>query len=266
MDLGLAGRIAVVMGGSRGIGKAVGLGLAREGARVALVARNLPAAQASAQAIARETGAEVEAFSADTGKDADVRAAVAQILARFGGLDILVNCAAQPGGQTRVPALADITDDDFWADMNVKVMGYLRTAREVAPIMKARGWGRIVNVSGLAARRTGSIIGSMRNVSVAALTKNLADEPGPHGINATCVHPGNTRTEGVEALMRKQAAEQGVSFEEIERRMDQRNSIHHLVTPEEVANVIVFLASPRSLAVNGDSIAAGGGAPGAIYY
>ncbi len=266
MDLGLAGKTAVIMGGSRGIGKAVGLGLAREGANVALVGRNLPAAQASAQEIAHETGAIVEGFGADTGKDEDVRNVIAQIAARFGGVDILVNCAAQPGGQGPVPKLADITNEHFWADMNVKVMGYLRTAREVAPLMIARKWGRIINVSGLAARRTGSIIGSMRNVSVAALTKNLADELGPHGVNVTCVHPGSTRTEAMEGMIARQAQAEGLTPQEVERRMAQRNSIHHLVTAQEVADVIVFLASTRSLAVNGDSIAAGGGIPGAIHY
>ncbi len=98
-------------------------------------------------------------------------------------------------------------------------MGYLRTAREVAPHMIKAGWGRIINVSGLGARQTGSIIGSVRNVAVAALTKNLADELGPKGINVTVVHPGLTRTEKTPGVIAARAAAGGISAEEVEKRM-----------------------------------------------
>jgi NAD(P)-dependent dehydrogenase (short-subunit alcohol dehydrogenase family) len=266
MDLELAGRVAIVTGGSRGIGKAIGRALAREGASVALVARDLAVTQAAAAELAAETKSNVEAFRADTGSDADVKAVVAQIADRFGRIDILVNCAAQPGGSARVPKLADITDADFWADMNIKVLGYIRTAREVEPHMRARGWGRIVNVSGLAALRTGSIIGSVRNVGVAALTKNLADELGPDGINVTCVHPGATHTEKTDEQTARAAAAAGVSTEEMTRRRAQQNSVHRMITASEVADVVTFLASPKSFAITGDSIPVGGGTPGHIRY
>src|SRR6185312_10888528 len=114
---------------------------------------------------------------------------VGEVVAQLGGVDILVNAAATPA--TGAP----FTDDDLEGEINVKVRGYLRCARAVAPVMAATGWGRIVNVSGLAARHTGSVVGSVRNVAVAALTKNLADELGPAGINVTVVHPGSTVTE-----------------------------------------------------------------------
>ena len=195
MDLELRDKVAIVTGGSRGIGKAIARQLAHEGAKVAIVARDLASAEAAATEIGAETRHALHAYRADTGKDADVRAAVAQIVAEHGRVDILVNCAAQPAGQKPAPKLAGITDEIFWADVNVKVLGYLRCAREVAPVMQRQRSGRIINISGLAARQTGSIVGSIRNVSVAALTKNLADELGPHGINVTCVHPGFTQTE-----------------------------------------------------------------------
>jgi NAD(P)-dependent dehydrogenase (short-subunit alcohol dehydrogenase family) len=122
-----------------------------------------------------------------------------------------------------------ITDDLFWDDVNVKVMGYLRMAREAAPHMAAAGWGRIINISGLAARQTGSIIGSIRNVAVSALTKNLADELGPKGINVTVVHPGLTRTEKTAPLVAARAASDGVAPEEIERRLAANVTIGRLV-------------------------------------
>jgi NAD(P)-dependent dehydrogenase (short-subunit alcohol dehydrogenase family) len=150
--------------------------------------------------------------------------------------------------------------------MNVKVMGYLRTAREVAPIMARQGGGRIINISGLAARTTGSTIGSIRNVSVSALTKNLADELAPQGIAVVCVHPAMTRTEKTPGVIERQAKAQGVSPAEIEKRMAGKNLVRKLITAEEIAHVVVFLASPRAVAINGDSIAAGGGQPGSIHY
>jgi NAD(P)-dependent dehydrogenase (short-subunit alcohol dehydrogenase family) len=190
---------------------------------------------------------------------------VAAATEALGGLDILVNCAARPMGQAPPPKLADITEPMFWDDVNVKVLGYLRCAQAVAPVMAAKGWGRIVNISGLGARSSGSAIGSMRNVAVAALTKNLADELGPQGINVTVVHPGLTRTEATPAVLARLADGQGISIEEAERRLA-RNSIQHLVDADEVAWIVAFLASPRSVAINGDAIACGGGQPGPIFY
>src|SRR5438094_7905481 len=160
---------------------------------------------------------------------------VEQAANAFGHLDILVNCAAQPGGQTPPPKLAEISDDAFYSDVNVKVMGYLRCAREAAPHMIQGGWGRIINISGLAARSTGSTIGSIRNVSVVAMTKNLADELGPLGVNVNVVHPGTTRTEKSAQVFANQAREAGVTVQEIEQRLAGGNSIRHIVDAREIA-------------------------------
>lgn len=266
MDLQLTGKSAVITGGSRGIGKAIARALSREGVDVALIARDLAAAEASAAEIAAESGRTVRAYRADTGQESEVHAAFAAIASDFGRIDVLVNNAAKVAGHAPPPTLATITDDVFWGEVNIKVLGYLRCAREVAPIMQRQGFGRIINISGLAARWTGSIVGSIRNVSVAALTANLAEELGPYGINVTCVHPGFTRTEKTPDLVERRAAAIGVSPAEMEQRMAENNMIHHMVTGEEVADVVTFLASPKSIAVTGDVIAAGGGSPGVIYY
>jgi NAD(P)-dependent dehydrogenase (short-subunit alcohol dehydrogenase family) len=191
---------------------------------------------------------------------------VQQAAEAFGHLDILVNCAAAPGGLGPPPKLAEITDAVFWDDVNVKVLGYIRCAREVAPYMQRQGWGRIISLGGMAGRSTGAIITSMRNVAVVSMTKNLADELGPHGINVTAVHPGRTHTEAVAAMWAQSAAREGVTVDEIERRMARNNSVHRVIEPADVANVVTFLASPRSMAINGDVIGAAGGVPGPIYY
>ena len=132
--------------------------------------------------------------------------------------------------------------------------------------MRRQGWGRIINISGLAARRSASTIGSMRNVSVVAMTKNLADELGPDGINVTVVHPGYTRTERTPGMLADQARTKGISIEEAEEQMAQGNSVRRMIDARDIAYVVAFLASPKSIAVNGDVIAAGGGVDRAIYY
>jgi NAD(P)-dependent dehydrogenase (short-subunit alcohol dehydrogenase family) len=144
-----------------------------------------------------------------------------------------------------------VTGDYFIEEMNTKVLGYLRCAQAVAPGMKQRGWGRIINIGGLAARHTPWAVGSMRNVAVVALTKNLADELGSYGINVTVVHPGTTITEAMSTEARTRPAS---------------NLVGRLIDASEVADVVTFLASPRSVAIAGDTIAAGGGEQRVIYY
>jgi NAD(P)-dependent dehydrogenase (short-subunit alcohol dehydrogenase family) len=265
MDLELAGKTAIVTGGSRGIGKAIARELAREGVDVAIVARSAAALESAAAELAEETGRTIVPIVGDTGNDASVKAMVEQAAKALGHIDILVNCAAQPGGQAPPPKLADITDEAFYSDVNVKVMGYLRCAREVAPHMIGQGWGRIISISGLAARNTGSTIGSIRNVAVAALSKNLADELGPKGINVTVVHPGVTRTEKTADVIAARAQRQGVSPAEAEKSMV-NNLVGQWIDARDIAHVVTFLASPKSVAINGDAIPAGGGAPHSIYY
>lgn len=266
MDLELTGKAAIVTGGSRGIGKQVARQLAFEGADVAIVARDASTLEATQRELADESGRRILAVSADTTNDDSVRAMARQVLDEFGHIDILVNSAARAGGQAPPPKLDEIDEAAFDDEMHTKVLGYLRCAREVVPSMKSQGWGRIINISGLAARGTGTILGSVRNVSVVALTKNLADELGPHGINVTVVHPGTTRTERSADVIAARAEAEGLTHEEVEARMAAGNSIKHFVDAREVAYVVVFLCSPKSIAINGDVIAAGGGTPRSIYY
>jgi NAD(P)-dependent dehydrogenase (short-subunit alcohol dehydrogenase family) len=266
MDLQLRGRRALITGGSRGIGLEVARALAAEGVDVAIAARDIDRLEASAGELRAASGQKVVPVVIDTADDASVRAAVGVTVEALGGIDILVNNAAQTGLGAPPSKLADITDETFFADVNVKVLGYLRCAREVAPLLIGQRWGRIINVSGLAARQTGAIVGSVRNVAVAALTKNLADELGAYGINVTVVHPGLTRTEKTAGVIAAQAESLGLKVAELEARMGSRVAIGRIVDAAEVADVIVFLASPRSVAITGDAIVVGGGAIGSIHY
>lgn len=265
MDLELQGRRAIVTGGSRGIGKAIARELALEGADVAIVARGYEALAETASQLAEESGRRILPVVTDTSDADSIRKMVEQVHQELGGVDILVNNAATPGGGP-VPSLAELTQADFDANMNVKVLGYLRCAQAVAPIMQAQGWGRIVNISGLAARISSSLIGSMRNVAVAAMSKNLADMLGPDGINVTVVHPGGTRTERTAEFVTQQATARGIPESEVEEQLDQGNSIRHFLDAREVAWVVAFLCSPKSISINGDAIAVGGGLGNAIHY
>ncbi|MDP3174390.1 MAG: SDR family NAD(P)-dependent oxidoreductase [Phenylobacterium sp.] len=266
MDLQLEGKRALVTGGSKGIGKAIARQLAREGCDVVIASRTAADLEATAKELAAETGRKIVAITVDTADDASVKALVEGAAKALGGLDILVNNAAAPGGVTPPPKLAEITEEAFYADVDVKVLGYLRCAREAAPHMIKGGWGRIINISGLAARQTGSIIGSIRNVSVSAITKNLADELGPKGINVTVLHPGSTRTERTGPRLAKMVADSGSTLEEAERRVGAGSSIGRMIETSEIADVVAFLASPRSVSINGDGIGVAGGSKGAIHY
>ena len=266
MDLMLEGKKALVTGGSRGIGKAIAWELAREGCDLAIFARNAERLTDASQEISANTGRIVHPFVVNTGDSDSVSDGVAKADDALAGIDILVNNAARPLGRAPVSGIEGLEDDQFNLDVNVKVLGYLRCARAVAPIMKSRGWGRIINISGLAARSSGAIVGSIRNVSVSALTKNLADELGPFGINVTVIHPGATRTEATEATLEERASSRGTTVAEELAAMSEGNSVRQVIDASDIAYVAAFLASPRSIAINGDAISAGGGVGNSIHY
>lgn len=252
MDLGLIGKRAIVTGGSRGIGKVIARQLALEGVDVVIAARNKEVLVATAKELAAETGRRIIPAVVDTGNEASVNALVATAVAELGGIDILVNNAAVPGGISPATKLEQIVDEQALEDINIKVIGYLRTARAVAPHLIKNGWGRIINIGGLAIHRTGRPVATLRNVGVAAITKNLADELGPKGINVTAVHPGATRTERTDPAS--------------EKELSKNVAIGRIVDASEVAYVVTFLASPKSVAINGDALPIGGGTLGTIHY
>jgi NAD(P)-dependent dehydrogenase (short-subunit alcohol dehydrogenase family) len=242
MDLGLDGHVALVTGGGRGLGKATARALIAEGARVAILSRN-------AEALAA-TAAEIGAYAvpADTRDDDSVRRAVDEVAAHFGRLDVVVNAAAQPASS--VTGSPD-APESILAQVDTKALGYLRVARAAAPHLRAAGGGRIVNIAGMNARTTGTVMGSVRNAAVVAVAKNLADELGRDNIAVTVVHPGLTRTER--------------SFTEAQQAASEFNALGRTVDGDEVAAIVTFLASPRAAAANGAVVTADGGRLGSIW-
>lgn len=252
MDLRLEGKRAIVTGGSRGIGKAIARQLALEGADVVIAARSVGPLEDAAAELARETGRQIIPIAVDTGDSESVGRLIASSIDRLSQIDILVNNAAVPGGISPATRLDQVVDEQVLQDIDIKVVGYLRTARALAPHLIKNGWGRIINIGGLAIHRTGRPVATLRNVGVAAITKNLADELGPKGINVVAVHPGATRTERTDPAQEKALAA--------------NVAIGRIVDAREVAWLVAFLASPLSVAINGDAIAAGGGTLGTIHY
>jgi NAD(P)-dependent dehydrogenase (short-subunit alcohol dehydrogenase family) len=263
MDLDLRGRTAIVTGGSRGIGRGVARELAREGANVVIASRNGELLERTAGELRAETGADVRAIVADHTDTLSVRDLVAATVELHGRIDVLVNNAANTGGSSSGTAGASVDPLAVAHDFDAKTLGYLRCAQAVIPHMLDAGFGRIVNIAGLSVRLTGSLSTSLRQAAIHALTKNLADELGPRGIAVTTVHPGATRTEAVAAMVASLSPEARAAAE---ARFDAMSSYGRVIEVQEVAWVVAFLASPRSIAINGDAIATGGGHPGSIHY
>jgi 3-oxoacyl-[acyl-carrier protein] reductase len=263
MQLGLAGKIALVTGGSMGIGKVTALALAEEGAQVVICARGIEALQNTASDI-EAIGAKVLPIRADMTSLDDIRRLVATTAQELGGIDILVNNAVNsvPG------TFLELSDEAWLNHINVKIMGYVRCAREVIPHMIQRGGGRIVNIGGMAARQVGHLTTSngVTNASVANLTKNLSDQVAQYNILVNCIHPGTTRTPRQTMLLERRARDLGVSMEEAEREAVQQIPIGRMVAPEDIADLILFLVSERASAITGQVIGVDGGAGRGIVY
>ena len=266
MDLQLQGKKAIVTGGSRGMGKAIAQQLAREGCDVAIGARNEGLLRDAAAMIARETNRKIVPLVVDTLNAESIKEFIRQSADALNGVHILANCAARVGGT--IPDNMDvISDEQIVKDFEEKFLGYYRCAREAVPYMKQAGWGRIINLSGGAGRTPGTAISTpARNISCVALTKSLANTLGPFGINVNAIYPGTTITEAVLDRHRDQAKQQGTTLDTYLEELRQHSPIRHLVTAEDVAQVVVFLCSPLAISINGEAISVSGGINADMHY
>ena len=264
MDLGLEGKVAIVTGGSKGIGRSTALALAREGADVSICARGMEDLEDAAAEIRAATGRRVIAVRADMGDPGDIANLVSATVAELGGVDILVNNAVN---STAAPFM-ELADEDWYNHINVKVMGYVRCSREVIPHMRQRGGGRIINIGGMAARSANSLTNSngVTNSAVSNIAKNLSDQVAADGILVNCIHPGATRTPRQTMMLERQARDASVSMEEAERRAVAQIPIGRMVEPEDIADLVLFLVSGRAGAITGQTIAVEGGAGRGIHY
>ncbi|PEX83500.1 SDR family NAD(P)-dependent oxidoreductase [Bacillus cereus] len=257
MDLQLSGKKALIVGGSRGIGKATARQLALEGVDCTICSRNESSLKIAAEELAQETKRNIYPIVADTTDPDSILNLVEKSAAAMGGIDILVNSGARVGG-FEPEDFNSIKDELILKDFEEKYMGYFRCIRAVAPYMIENNWGRIISISGLAARIGGNYFSSgPRNASVVHLTKSASLELGKHGINVNAVYPGIVDTE----MFRNR-----VTNEEAVRQMAALNAIGRLITVEEIANVITFLASPLAASITGDVISVTGGIGDTVFY
>ncbi|HWQ55046.1 MAG TPA: SDR family oxidoreductase [Bryobacteraceae bacterium] len=257
MDLELSGRVAIVAASSRGLGKAVALGLAREGAAVAMCARNEAALAAAADEIRRETGAGVLARPTDVTDPGQVRSLVAETMERFGRVDI---CVANAGGPPS-KSFAETTLEEWRAAADLNLISTVAFAREVLPLMQRQRWGRFIAIISVSVKQPleGLILSNSVRSAVSGLVKSLANEYGPYNVLVNAACPGYTATARLEALLEKAAASRGVSRQEVEAGWTAHIPQGRLGRPEEFADLVVFLASARASYINGVSIAVDGG-------
>ena len=263
MNLELTGKVALVTGASRGIGRAIAVGLAAEGARLALCARTATTLDDAATAAKGAGAQDVVAIAADLSRLDEVQRVVGATIARFGRIDILVNNA----GAIRGGDFFTIPDEQWTGDWSLKLMGYIRMARAVMPPMQRQGGGRIVNIVGAAARNPtpGYLPGGAANAALINFTKGLADLGAPSRILVTAVSPAATMTERWTALMAQQANAAGKTPEEFRAEAEKAYPLGRIAKSEDVADLVCFLVSARASFLTGICITVDGGATRGVY-
>lgn len=257
MDLGLKGKAALVVAASKGMGKACAMGLAGEGARVVMCARGEAALHEAAAEVKRKTGAEVLAVPADAARAEDIRRVVARAVEAFGGVHILI---ASAGGPPPGP-FEQMSDEQWQAAFAQLHLSAVRLIREVVPHMRRAGWGRILTIQSSSVKQPvdGLMLSNGIRPAVAGLFKTLAADLAKDGITVNVVLPGRIMTDRVIQHQTELARRAGRTLEEQLAVSAAEIPVGRIGTPEEFANMVVFLASERASYVTGAVIQVDGG-------
>ena len=256
MNLGLKGKSALVTAASKGIGRATAAGLLAEGARVMICARDVDELdRARAELISHE--GEINTFIADVSDPEQLIELHEHTEKEYGSIDILINNAGgpPPGGHQDL-------DDQAWLDaFNLIVQSAIRLTNLVLPAMKRTGWGRVVNISSYSVRQPmdNMMLSNSLRLSVLGWAKTLANEVAPHGILVNTVCPGWTNTHRVASLLESRSVAEDISIEEARGMIAQNVPLGRLAEADEIANMVVFLASNAASYVTGIAVPVDGG-------
>ena len=257
MDLGIKNKVALVAGGSMGLGRAVALAMAREGAKVAICALDDPSLPAAEKLLRSETGDEVLAVAADVSDPLQATQFVRKALAHFGTVDILVNNAGGPPSMNFLEI-----DDTMWANgFRLNLLSTIVMTREVVPVMKEKRWGRIINMTSISVKQPidGLILSNTVRSGVIGLAKTLSTELAPFNVTVNSVCPGYTLTDRVRNLAKVVAEKEKVTPEAVIKRWEATIPMGRLGTPEEFAALVTFLASEQAGYITGAAIQIDGG-------
>lgn len=257
MDLGLQGKVALVAGGSQGLGKAVAMEMIREGAKVAICALDDPQLPGAVEEIKAATGGDIIGIPADLTDADQARNFIRQSLEHYGTVDVLVNNAGGPPNKTFLEI-----DDELWDfGFRLNLMSTIRMTREVVPIMMEKRWGRIINMTSISVKQPidGLILSNTVRSGVVGLAKTLSNELASYNITVNNVCPGYTMTDRVRNLAIDVAQKEGTEPEAIIKRWESTIPMGRLGSPEDFAALVTFIASERAGYITGASIQIDGG-------
>jgi 3-oxoacyl-[acyl-carrier protein] reductase len=257
MDLGIKDKVALVTASSKGLGRACALALAREGAKVAICARDGKKLKVTADEIATETGSELLAVPADMTNSRDIERVVKETVSHFGGLHILVtNAGGPPAGY-----FMDFDDKQWQEAFNLTMLSAIRLIRAATPHMQRAGWGRIINITSMSVKEPidNLVLSNAIRAAVHGLAKTLASQLAPYGITVNNVMPGTIHTDRIEQLAEVTARKNGQTVAEVLAGMGLAVPLARIGQPEEFGAVVAFLASERASYVNGVSLPVDGG-------
>jgi 3-oxoacyl-[acyl-carrier protein] reductase len=257
LDLGLENRVAIVTGSSQGIGKAIAYTFAEEGANITICARTANTLKATAKEIESTFGTEVLAFPANLNVKENIQAMVKATANKFGRIDVLVNNTGGPPSAL----FNETTDKDWHETFDSLLMSVINCCGEVVPYMKANKWGRIINMASFAAKQPEErlVLSNAIRAGVLGLTKTLSNELAGYGILVNAVCPGWTLTDRVKHLAQSTAEKTGKDYNAVISGWVNSTALRRMAQPEEIANLVVFLASERASYITGTVVQVDGG-------
>jgi len=257
MEFGLKNKVALVTASSKGIGKAIAWGLAQEGAKLVICARNKEKLEKTADDIFLGTGVSVFPLSVDLGDADQIQWLIQETLDLFGKVDILVtNAGGPPPGN-----FSDAKEEDWMNAVQLTMMSAIRLTRAVIPGMKKQKWGRIIHLTSVSVKQPipGLLLSNVIRPAVVGLTKSLSQELAKDNILVNAVCPGYILTDRIKELVNTNAKKKKITPDKFMEELINDIPLHRMGKPEELANLVVFLASQRSSYITGSIIQADGG-------